>query len=96
MKRLSAVTVLILAVVLLAASQTTEQKLAGKNLKIKQELMKLEEEWHNAYVRHDAEVLERILADDYIAVYSNGKSVNKAQTIEDLKADKSIYMRISS
>jgi len=91
MKRLSAVTVLILAVVLLAASQTTEQKLTGKNLKIKQELIKLEEEWHNAYVRHDAEPLERILADDYIAVYSNGKSVNKAQSIEDLKADESIY-----
>jgi hypothetical protein len=91
MKRLSAVTVLILAVALFAASQTTEQKLTGKNLKIKQELIKLEEEWHNAYVRHAAEPLERILADDYIAVYSNGKSVDKAQSIEDLKADKSIY-----
>ena len=73
-----------------ALSQTTDKQ-KSRNAKIEQELIKLEEEWHNAYVRHDAEPLERILIDDYIAVYSNGKSANKTQSIEDLKADKSIY-----
>ncbi len=91
LKKLFAVALLIFAASSLAFGQTSGQKPSRKNEKIKQELIKLEEEWHNAYVRHDAEPLERILIDDYIAVYSNGKSANKTQSIEDLKADKSIY-----
>lgn len=91
MKRLFAVTAIMLAATLFALGQTAEQKLTDKNLKIKQELIKLEEEWHDAYVRHDAAALERILADEYIAVYSSGNSANKTQSIADIKADKSIY-----
>jgi len=73
-----------------ALSQTTDKQ-KSRNAKIEQELIKLEEEWHNAYVRHDAEPLERILADEYIAVGGNGSSSSKAQSIEGLKADKSTY-----
>ncbi len=91
MKRLFANVVLIFAATSFAASQATEQKLSSKNLKTKQELIKLEEEWHNAYVRRDAAPLERILADEYIAVGGSGGSINKAQTIEGLKNDTAIY-----
>ncbi len=91
MKRLFVIVVLIFATTSFAASQTTEQKLTSKNLKAKQELIKLEEEWHNAYVRRDAAPLERILADEYIAVGGSGGSINKAQTIEGLKNDTAIY-----
>ncbi len=59
--------------------------------KVEQELIKLEDEWHNAYVRRDAEPLERILADEYIAISGNGGSGNKAQAIAGLRADKSTY-----
>jgi hypothetical protein len=91
MKRLFAIVVLIFATTSFAASQTTEQKLTSKNLKAKRELIKLEEEWHNAYVRRDATPLERVLADEYIAVGGSSGSVNKAQTIEGLKNDAATY-----
>ena len=91
MKRLFAIVVLIFAATSFAASQATEQKLTSKNLKTKQELIKLEEEWHNAYLRRDATPLEKFLADEYIAVGGNGGTVNKAQTVEGLKNDTATY-----
>ena len=63
-----------------AASQTTEQKLSVKNSKIKQELIKLEEEWHNAYLKRDAAPLERILADEYIAVGATAGASQRKQS----------------
>ena len=91
MRKLFAIAGLIFAFVSFAASQTTEGKLSGRNLKIKQELIRLEEEWHNAYVKRDAAALERVLADEYIAVGGNGGSYNKTQTIEGLKNDTATY-----
>lgn len=91
MRKLFVIAVLIFAAVSFAASQTTEQKLSDKNLKIKQELIKLEEEWHNAYVKRDATPLEKILADEYIAVGGSGGNFNKVQSIEGLKIDTAIY-----
>lgn len=86
-----AVALLIFAAVPVAFGQTTGQKLSGKNEKIKQELIKLEEEWHNAYLRRDVSPLERILADEYIAIGGNGGSINKTQAIEGLKNDTATY-----
>lgn len=74
----------------LVSAQTPEKKIP-RNPKIEQELFKLEEEWHNAYVKHDALPLERILADEYISVSGNGSSHSKAQAIEGLKADTTTY-----
>lgn len=91
MKKLIILTAVILTVALSAASQTIEQKLSGKNLKIKQEIIKLEEEWHNAYVKRDPAPLERILADEYVFVGGSGRSINKAQAIEGLKNDAATY-----
>ena len=91
MKKLLVIAALIFAAVSFAASQTTEQKLTGRNLKIKQELIKLEEEWHNAYVKRDATPLERILADEYIAVGGSGRSISKVQAVEGLKNDTTTY-----
>lgn len=91
MRKLFVIAALIFAAVSFAASQATEQKLSAKNLKIKQELIKLEEEWHNAYVKRDATPLERILADEYIAVGGSGRSIGKAQTVEGLTNDTATY-----
>jgi ketosteroid isomerase-like protein len=91
MKRFYAIVILIFAASSVALNQTTEQKLSGRNEKIKQELIKLEEEWHNAYVKRDAAPLEKILAEEYIAVSGNGGSYSKAQTIEGLKNDTATY-----
>jgi len=66
-------------------------KQTARNLKAERELKKVEEDWANAYLRHDAAALERILADEFISVSSNGKSHNKRQDIEELKADSAVY-----
>lgn len=86
-----AVALLIFAASSLAFGQTPQQKLSRKNEKIKQEITKLEEEWHNAYLQRDASPLERILADEYIAVGGNGGNSNKTQAIEGLKNDTATY-----
>jgi len=80
---------------ILNASALVPAQMSGRrmtrNLKAERELKKVEEDWANAYLRHDAVMLERILADEFISVGSNGKSHNKAQDIEELKADSATY-----
>jgi ketosteroid isomerase-like protein len=80
---------------ILSASSLVSGQMSGKqtarNLKAERELKKVEEDWANAYLRHDAAALERILADEFISVSSNGKSHNKRQDIEELKADSVVY-----
>ena len=42
-------------------------------------------------MRHDAEPLKRILADEFITVGSNGKSHGKTEDIEEIKSDGATY-----
>jgi len=80
---------------ILTASALVPAQMSGRgttrNLKAERELTKVEEDWANAYLRHDAVMLERILAAEFISVGSNGKSHNKAQDIEELKGDSASY-----
>lgn len=55
------------------------------------EIVKVERDWHSAYVKHDPAILERVLADDYISISSRGGASSKASAIEGLKADKTVY-----
>ena len=90
MKSIFVITILIVAVSPLASGQVTgKQKF--RNIKVEQELEKVEEDWANAYVRHDAAPLERILADEFITVGSNGQSHDKTKDIEELKSDSATY-----
>jgi ketosteroid isomerase-like protein len=84
------IALIVVAMSSIATGQTINKQ-KSRNAKTEQELIKLEEEWHNAYVRHDAAPLERILADEYIAISGNGGSSNKAQAIAGLKADTTTY-----
>jgi ketosteroid isomerase-like protein len=90
MKSIFVIATLIILATSLASSQMTEKQ-KFRNAKVEQELKKVEEEWANAYVRHDAGPLERILADEFITVGSNGQSHGKAQDIEELKSDRATY-----
>src|SRR2546421_8171585 len=87
--------ILVIAILIVAASALASGQMAGKqkfrNIKVEQELKKAEEEWANAYMRHDAAALQRILADEFITVGSNGQSHGKAQDIEELKSDSATY-----
>ena len=87
--------IFVIATLIIAASPLASAQMPGKqkfrNTIVEQELKKVEEEWANAYVRHDAAPLERILADEFITVGSNGQSHDKAQDIEELKSDGATY-----
>ena len=87
--------IFIIAILIVAASSLASGQMAGKqkfrNTKVEQELKKVEEEWANAYMRHEATPLERILADEFITVSSNGQSHGKTQDIEELKSDSATY-----
>jgi len=51
-----------------------------------QEVRKLEREWLDAYERYDEAAMSRIVADDFIITFPNGKMQNKARIIANLKA----------
>ncbi len=52
------------------------------------QLKKLEREWFNAVVKNDAATLNRIFADDFTALNSDGSFVTKAEMAEMVKAGK--------
>jgi len=54
---------------------------------VEQELIKLENEWNDAWVKRDVEAYARLLADDYISTNSYGDMMTKAQSITRLKSD---------
>jgi len=51
------------------------------------QLHSLEDQWAEAYMRHDAGVLQRLLADDYIMTMNLGGLRSKAQYIAMVKND---------
>jgi len=56
--------------------------------KTEQALTQIEQDWCAASVKGDATALGAILADDYLDVVLTGAIENKAQSIADLKTDK--------
>jgi ketosteroid isomerase-like protein len=53
---------------------------------VEQVLTKLEQDWAEALVKGDVATIDRIVADDFIATLSDGKSETKAQHIEAVKS----------
>ena len=90
MKKIVFAVLLILTASALVPAQMSGRR-TPRNLKVERELKKVEEDWARAYLRRDAAILERILADEFISVGSNGQSHNKPQDIEELKADSATY-----
>jgi hypothetical protein len=90
LKNIVFVGLLILTAPALISGQMSGKK-TSRNMKVESELKRVEEDWANAYLRHDAAALEGILADEFISVGSNGRSHNKAQDIEEMKADSATY-----
>ncbi len=52
---------------------------------VEQELLKLEREWLDAYIKRDVAAMERIEADDFVITFPNGQMSNKAQQVASLK-----------
>lgn len=51
-----------------------------------QEVRKLEREWLDAYEKHDAEAMNRIVSDDFKLTFSNGSVQTKADVLAQLKS----------
>lgn len=84
MKRTAiAVSVVVLALAVAVQAQTPAQTKSGG---VEQELIKLEKEWADAWVKRDVEAYARLLADDYIGTNSYGDMKTKAQSIARLKS----------
>ena len=54
-------------------------------------LKELEQSWEGSLVTHDAAVIERIVADDFVGTSSSGKIGSKATLLAEARTDKSVY-----
>jgi ketosteroid isomerase-like protein len=92
MKRIAiavSVVVLVLSVAILALTPA-HQHIIAKNLSADQELIKLENDWGDALVKHDWAFLDRILADDYIWTDPDGNSWTKTELLASLKSGEDV------
>ncbi len=60
----------------------TEQKLS----KAEQEVRRVEREWLDAYEKHDADAMNRVVADDFMITYPDGRSQTKADILKQLQS----------
>src|SRR5262245_51107282 len=58
----------------------------GEISAVERELLRTERDWLDSYVKHEVAAMERLEADDFMIVYSDGSVLNKAKEIENLKA----------
>ena len=68
------------------AGQTPGPRVQKPVLSDQETLMQLEREWNAAFHRNDARTIERILAEEFIATYSDGSRGDKAKELK-LAAD---------
>jgi ketosteroid isomerase-like protein len=86
MKRIAfAVSVMVL--VLAVQAQTLVQTKSGG---AEQELIRLENRWNDAIVKHDWAFFDQILADDYISTDFDGNVGTKADFLEFLRSGESV------
>jgi ketosteroid isomerase-like protein len=69
---------------------------SNETASVEQELITLEKDWNDSWVKRDPAFLDRILADDYIGTRSDGSVFSKAQEIADMKSNESVVAFITS
>ena len=84
MKRIAiAVSLVVLVLAIAVQAQTPAQTKSGG---VEQELIKLENEWADAWVKRDVAFFDRIIADDYTWTSPWGEVWTKAQDLALLKS----------
>jgi ketosteroid isomerase-like protein len=58
----------------------------GERHESRHEIDQLEESWRDAILKHNVQAMDQLLAEDYIAITSNGTLQSKEQTLAGLKA----------
>ena len=83
MKRIVVILTLIFTLASLAAGQTKGRRpVRGPQVSVDQALKDLERQWMEGFKNQDREVLDLVLADDFIFTDDEGQTFNKAQYIE--------------
>jgi len=85
MKMIFTTALLVVAASPIAYGQRDARATSG-NTKVEQEIRRLEREWFESYVRGDRAAFDRIVADDAVMTYGNGKVGNKSEAIAEIKA----------
>lgn len=83
MTKIIAAVVLVIAICAPGNCQTIPKQL--EYFQVEQELMKLEREWSDAFLKHDTATIDRILADDYVGTDGRGVITYKDDEIEEAK-----------
>jgi ketosteroid isomerase-like protein len=68
------------------AAQTKPGMPRAERHESKHEIDQLEQNWRDAILHHNAQAMEALLADDYIAITANGTLQSKDQTLANLKS----------
>ena len=88
MKRIViAVSVVVLVLAVAVWAQTPAQTKSGS---VEQELMKLENQWNDVWVKSDVAFLDRILAEDWMLTDADGVVGTKAQSFASLKSGEDV------
>lgn len=82
MKRIIVIIGLMLATFSIASGQSNQKSKDN----IEETLKQMTTDWENAYKNFDADALERILADDWVAVGDEGNKHTKAESIANVKS----------
>jgi hypothetical protein len=76
-KKMEAVLLLFLCVVTFSCEEKESAKIQNEN-RVAQELISLEHELNNAFLRKDTSFIKQYLADDFIITYGDGSRGNKS------------------
>ena len=85
MRNTSIVVAVVVSIIVAALGETSLS--ARQQGKAEQELLQIERDWCAAVMKKDANLLTRILADDYTSVGSRGSTSNKAGDLASLKTE---------
>jgi ketosteroid isomerase-like protein len=80
----------------LSLAKEWRDQISTETASVDQELITLEKDWNDSWVKRDPAFLDRILADDYIGTRSDGSVFSKAQEIADMKNNESVVAYITS
>jgi ketosteroid isomerase-like protein len=77
---------LLLAMPLLVLGQVKPAASKANTASVEQTLMQMERDWTQAALKKDTAALDRILADDWVAIGFQGTTTTKTQAIAELKS----------
>lgn len=85
--RLSSVAALLMVVAFSAsAAQSSPGMPRGERHEVRHEIDQLEDTWRDAIIHRNSSAMDKLLADDYIAITANGTLQSKDQTLAILRA----------